>query len=321
MKKKPATKSTAKKSSKKGPAAAPETITATPAAIEQVDVDGGSATTEDAEREPATAVEPASEMATAPTTDAIDMTLARARTLHPTAQRAFFETFDKGELHQLVERATGTKAGARLSPPRAVDKLVEALAPTAAPAAAVEPEQQSEAASSDTFEGEGEPRQDDESGEQDDAGGGDDEQRGAEPAATEELVLPPVGTVVVKSDRHGKERVRCVVAEGGQIEYAGKMYTSLTGAAMVAQRDLGLTSKTVNGWLFWGLKSPARTRPASTGRDPLTGLNKAWTNYLERAKASLDPADAATRAKLNEAVARHVAELVSLVSPPAAPTA
>lgn len=317
MKKKPATKSPAKKSSKKGPAAATETITAATAATEQVDVDGGTtATTEDAEREPATAVEPASEMATAPTTDAIAMTLARARTLHPTAQRAFFETFDKGELHQLVERATGTKPGARLSPPRAVDKLVEPLAP--AEPTTPEPEQQSDATSSDA---EGDTAQHEDAGDDEDLDVGDDEQPGAEPAATEELVLPPVGTVVVKSDRHGKERVRCVVAEGGQIEYAGKMYTSLTGAAMVAQRDLGLTSKTVNGWLFWGLKSPTRTRPAATGRDPLTGLNKAWTNYLERAKASLAPADAATRAKLNEAVARHVAELVSLVSPPAAPTA
>lgn len=270
--KKPAAKpAPSKKSTKKGAAAA-----AVEPATEHVDV---------APAEPAAGTE---EPAIAPAQDAIDMALARARTL----------------TQPVVQRATGTKPGARLSAPRAVDKLVETLAPAAtAPA-------EEHAQSAATAEGD------------DDNGGGDEEQPeqpGAEPAATEELVLPPVGTVVVKSDRHGKERVRCVIVAGG-IEYAGKTYPSLTAAAMVAQRDLGLTSKTVNGWLFWALRKPA-ARTGTATRDPLAALNKAWANYLERARTAHQTATGATREQLNEALAHHVGELVSLVSPPAASAA
>jgi len=63
--------------------------------------------------------------------------------------------------------------------------------------------------------------------------------------------LPKVGTVIEKRDRHGKLVAKCTVAEGGEIRYAGKTYRSLSGAAVAACEKLGLTTKTINGWVFW----------------------------------------------------------------------
>lgn len=67
--------------------------------------------------------------------------------------------------------------------------------------------------------------------------------------------LPPVGTVIVKKDHQGTERVRCTMVEGG-VEYAGTTYKSISAAAMAAAKTLGLTSKTQNGYAFWGLTTP-----------------------------------------------------------------
>ena len=72
--------------------------------------------------------------------------------------------------------------------------------------------------------------------------------------------LPKVGTVIVKRDRDGKVRAKCTVAEDGQIRYAGKLYRSLSGAAVAACKTLGLHTPTINGWTFWdvpkGLTAP-----------------------------------------------------------------
>jgi len=70
---------------------------------------------------------------------------------------------------------------------------------------------------------------------------------GRAPGATDPR-MPPVGTVIIKSDRHGKERVRCVVVDGG-VEYGGKVYKTLTGAGAAAAADLGLGT-TVNGYIW-----------------------------------------------------------------------
>ena len=55
--------------------------------------------------------------------------------------------------------------------------------------------------------------------------------------------LPAPGTVLEKRDRHGAVRCECTVEEGG-IRYAGKVYRSLSSAAMAAAKDLGLNNKT-----------------------------------------------------------------------------
>jgi hypothetical protein len=78
--------------------------------------------------------------------------------------------------------------------------------------------------------------------------------------------LPKVGTVIEKRDRNGKLRARCTVLEGGKIRYGGKVYESLSGAAVAACEKLGLTTKTINGWVFWdvpkGLTHKAKTETA-----------------------------------------------------------
>lgn len=85
--------------------------------------------------------------------------------------------------------------------------------------------------------------------------------------------LPAPGTVLEKRDRHGAVRCECTIEEGG-IRYAGKMYRSLSSAAMAAAKDLGLNNKTQNGFTFWGLSKPPR-RPS----DPLVALDHAWERY------------------------------------------
>jgi hypothetical protein len=91
--------------------------------------------------------------------------------------------------------------------------------------------------------------------------------------------LPAVGSTIEKRDRHGAVRCTCTVEEGG-IRYAGKPYTSLSGAAMAAAKDLGLKNKTQNGFIFWGLIKPPR--PAS---DPIQGLERAWERYRDHVEA------------------------------------
>lgn len=94
--------------------------------------------------------------------------------------------------------------------------------------------------------------------------------------------LPAPGTVLPKKDRHGAVRCECIVEEGG-IRYAGKVYRSLSAAAMAAAKDLGLANKTQNGWNFWGL-----TKPARHAGDPLVALDHAWERYRGRAAALVE---------------------------------
>jgi hypothetical protein len=91
--------------------------------------------------------------------------------------------------------------------------------------------------------------------------------------------LPAVGTTIEKSDRHDAVRCKCTIEEGG-IRYEKKVYTSLSGAAMAAAKDLGLKNKTQNGFIFWGLVKPPR--PAS---DPILALERAWERYRDRVEA------------------------------------
>ena len=69
---------------------------------------------------------------------------------------------------------------------------------------------------------------------------------GRRPAEGSESRLPPPGTVIQKLDRYGAIRCECAVEEAG-IRYHGNLYRSLSGAAMAAAKDLGLTNKTQTG--------------------------------------------------------------------------
>ncbi|HEX7604537.1 MAG TPA: hypothetical protein VF316_23125 [Polyangiaceae bacterium] len=88
--------------------------------------------------------------------------------------------------------------------------------------------------------------------------------------------LPAPGTTIEKRDRNGAVRCKCAVEANG-IRYAGRVYTSLSGAAMAAAKDLDLKNKTQNGYIFWGLIKPPR--PAG---DPLVALERAWERYRDR---------------------------------------
>lgn len=111
------------------------------------------------------------------------------------------------------------------------------------------------------------------------------EQQEKEPKAKKEKAprerdprLPPAGTVIVKTDRNGTERVRCVIAEGG-IEYGGATYKTISAAAMAAARDLGLASKSQDGYAFWGLKKPA---PKPVSEEALAEARATYTDAANR---------------------------------------
>ena len=86
--------------------------------------------------------------------------------------------------------------------------------------------------------------------------------RSAKPQSTskvERAALAP-GTVLSKSNRKGKT-VKCTVEAEGY-RYKGKVYGSISGAAVAAAKDLGLAATSFNGYVFWGLTKPSR----ATGR-------------------------------------------------------
>ena len=119
--------------------------------------------------------------------------------------------------------------------------------------------------------------------------------------------LPAPGTALQKRDRHGAVRCECTVEDGG-IRYAGKVYRSLSSAAMAAAKDLGLTNKTQNGFTFWGLSKPPR-RPS----DPIEALERAWDTYHGNVAALLkDSVTDETRSKVLTTIKMHVQAIESL---------
>ena len=112
--------------------------------------------------------------------------------------------------------------------------------------------------------------------------------------------LPAQGTTIEKHDRHGAVRCKCTVEEGG-VRYAGRVYTSLSGAAMAAAKDLDLKNKTQNGYIFWGLIKPPR--PAS---DPLVALERAWERYRDRVETLVkEGVTEENRGKVAAALGKH----------------
>ena len=85
----------------------------------------------------------------------------------------------------------------------------------------------------------------------------------------------PVGTVIQKRDRHGKVRCECTVEANGY-RYGKTMYASLSAAAMAAAKDLGLVAKSLNGFVFWGLKKPL-------GANPIERIDHLWKRYNDAA--------------------------------------
>lgn len=118
--------------------------------------------------------------------------------------------------------------------------------------------------------------------------------------------LPPPGTVIEKRDRQGNVRCTCTVEEGG-IRYKGTLYKSLSGAALAAAKDLGLTNRSANGWVFWGITKVER--PAG---DPLATLARAWERYRERAASVVAAVKDDDRARVRELFGEHAEALKEL---------
>jgi hypothetical protein len=119
--------------------------------------------------------------------------------------------------------------------------------------------------------------------------------------------VPAPGTLLQKRDRHGAVRCECMVEADG-IRYAGKVFKSLSAAAMAAAKDLGLTNKTQNGFVFWGL-SKAPRQPS----DPLAALERAWERYHDNVAALVkDGVTDENRSKVLTTIKKHVQTIESL---------
>ncbi len=127
----------------------------------------------------------------------------------------------------------------------------------------------------------------------------------SEPAADSASRVPPPGTVIQKLDRHGAVRCECAVEEAG-IRYNGDLYRSLSGAAMAAAKDLGLTNKTQNGFTFWGITKPRRPG------NPLESLDHAWERYHKQLTSLLNSVAAENQAQVATVVDRHATALHEL---------
>jgi len=128
----------------------------------------------------------------------------------------------------------------------------------------------------------------------------------ASPPRERDPRLPPPGTVIEKRDRAGNVRCTCAVEDGG-IRYKGTLYKSLSGAALAAAKDLGLTNRSANGWVFWGITKVAR--PAG---DPLATLDRAWERYHERATAVVSAVKDDDRERLRDVLSEHAEALKEL---------
>lgn len=121
--------------------------------------------------------------------------------------------------------------------------------------------------------------------------------------------LPPPGTVLVKRNKAAEERCRCTVTAEG-VEYAGKLYSSLSAAGSAAATDLGLKGA-INGYIFWGL---TKTAPAKrSAKAKTSGLQKLWDRYIEAAKAAVSKATDDTRAEVQAELEKHGKALAKLM--------
>lgn len=119
--------------------------------------------------------------------------------------------------------------------------------------------------------------------------------------------LPAVGTVIAKRDRYGAIRCQCTIVEDG-VRYKGRVFRSLSGAAMAAATDLGLKNKTQNGFTFWGLTKPTRTLD-----DPQAAVKKASDRFQKLAAMALKGAGDANRPRVRAALEAHGNAVESLL--------
>ncbi len=94
------------------------------------------------------------------------------------------------------------------------------------------------------------------------------------------------------------------------VTYKGKHYTSLSGAAVAAAEDLGLNSRSHNGFVFWGLSKPPRAK-----KDRAERLQTIFERYATAAKDALGAStDEDHRKKARSVVERHAEGLRKLIA-------
>lgn len=257
------------------------------------------------------------------TTTTIEQIIVRARDMKPAAQAAFIGRYDMKELAEIHGRLVG-QAKPRTPRPVLERRILAALAEPAPKAKEAPPEEErieESNARAEAFAGNELPRDaeghayDEEvapTGEgaaaaPDAAATPADANVGAtSPARERDPRLPAIGTVIEKCDRRGAVRASCrVEAEG--IVYNGAIYKSLSGAAIAAAKDLGLASKTADGFAFWGLKK--RGRPAI---DAASALDRAWQRYQGQARAAAGGATPELAAKVRELLTNHANTLLAI---------
>lgn len=127
----------------------------------------------------------------------------------------------------------------------------------------------------------------------------------ASPLRERDARLPPAGTVLQKRDRSGHVRCEALVEEAG-IRYKGTLYRSLSAAAMAAAKDLGLESRSQNGYIFFGLSKPPRHD------DSLAALGRAWERYRARAAAVVGATKDDERDRVRDVLGAHADALKEL---------
>lgn len=125
-------------------------------------------------------------------------------------------------------------------------------------------------------------------------------------ARTSDSRLPAPGTRLQKLDRHGTVRCECTVETGG-VRYAGKMYRSLSSAAMAAAKDLGLNNKTQNGFIFWGIVKASRQ-----SKDVFAAVERAWERYHGSMKAFVEGTTDENRSTVIATVRKHAQAIESI---------
>lgn len=119
--------------------------------------------------------------------------------------------------------------------------------------------------------------------------------------------MPKVGTVIQKLDRRGSVRCECEVMEGGMILYDGKLYKSLSAAAVTAAKKLKLGGKTQNGFTFWGLSKPPR-KPA----DALEAMARAWERYVKIVNGMTGSITAENWEEVHAAIKDHATQIAEM---------
>ena len=133
--------------------------------------------------------------------------------------------------------------------------------------------------------------------------------------------IPPVGTLIEKKDKIGQVRATLLVVENGFV-YNDKHFDSLSSSALAAAKDLQLTSKTQNGFAFWGLtvkkekvegaEKPARA-PSATATSGLPGIAVKIEKLLQSITLELEkPLGSAHRAEVRKQVESLVEALTDL---------